>query len=68
LADKDPKDILLKVRVTIRKPTEMRVCFTHVGTMSLEDITHHTIPINRRAGELKGKYDGWETSVERQQV
>lgn len=41
------------------------VRFTHVGTTELEDITHHTIDINRKARTLGGDYDGWETSVER---
>lgn len=41
------------------------VRFSHVGTMVLEDITHHTIGLNRKARELKGDYDGWETSVEK---
>ncbi len=42
---------------------EVVVRFTHIGTMELTDITHHTIAINREAEELGGKYDGWETSV-----
>jgi hypothetical protein len=33
--------------------------------MALEDITHHTIGLNRKAKEMKGDYDGWETSVEK---
>ncbi len=44
---------------------EYMVQFTHVGTMNLGDITHHTIGANRKARELSGRYDGWETSVER---
>jgi len=36
--------------------------------MVLEDITHHTITLNRKVRELNGDYDGWETSVEKQQV
>lgn len=43
--------------------TEVR--FSHVGTMVLEDITRRTIGLNRKARELNGEYDGWETSVER---
>lgn len=42
-----------------------KVHFSHVGTMSLRDITSHTIAINRKAKEMKGDYDGWETSVEK---
>jgi hypothetical protein len=41
------------------------VHFSHIGTMVMEDITHHTIGINRKVTEMKGDYDGWETSVER---
>jgi len=33
--------------------------------MELADIMGHTIAINRKARELGGNYDGWETSVER---
>jgi len=40
------------------------VRFTHVGSMELADITHHSIEINRKAKEIGGDYDGWETSVE----
>lgn len=39
--------------------------YSHVGTMNLGDITSHTIKSNRKARELGGRYDGWETSVER---
>jgi len=42
------------------------VRFAHEGTMELEDITHHTIAINRRVRELGGDYDGWETKIERE--
>lgn len=40
------------------------VTFVHTGTMRLADITQHTIRCARRARELGGDYDGWETSVE----
>ncbi len=40
------------------------VSFMHVGTMTLEDVTHHTITIGRKVRELGGEYDGWEASVE----
>jgi len=40
------------------------VRFSHVGTMVLEDITGRTIAIDRKARELDGDYDGWETSIE----
>jgi hypothetical protein len=40
--------------------------YTHVGTMNLEDISGHTLASFRKARELGGDYDGWETSVERE--
>jgi len=40
------------------------VRLSHVGTVVLEDITRHTIGLNRKARELNGDYDGWETSIE----
>ena len=50
-------------------PTEnqksVQVRYTHVGSMNLADITYHTIMSNRKARELNGEYDGWETSVEK---
>ncbi len=39
--------------------------YSHVGTTDLWDITSHTIKSNRKAREIGGRYDGWETSVER---
>ena len=44
---------------------EYMVQYSHIGTMNLGDITHHTISANRKARELDGSYDGWETSVEK---
>lgn len=41
------------------------VHFSHVGTMELPDITHHTIAINRAVNALGGNYDGWEAVVVR---
>jgi hypothetical protein len=35
----------------------------HNGTVLLADITSHTIALRRRASELGGDYDGWETPV-----
>lgn len=44
-----------------------RVCvrFTHEGVMHLAEITNYTIRCRRKAAELGGEYDGWETSVEK---
>lgn len=42
---------------------EHLVLFMHVGTMELGDITRHTIASSRKARELSGRYDGWETRV-----
>ncbi len=42
-----------------------KICvrFRHEGTVQLADITSHTIALQRRASELGGDYDGWETPV-----
>jgi hypothetical protein len=37
------------------------VKFESYGTLRLGDITSHTIVANRKAIELDGEYDGWET-------
>lgn len=59
-------------RVISVKKTEdgaqMEVHFSHHGTMMLQDITHHTIMLKRKAKDLNGDYDGWETSVEKEQI
>lgn len=39
----------------------VRVC--HQGTLMLNDLTHHTLALMRKATELGGKYDGWETPI-----
>lgn len=58
-----------KYRITNFGPTgdhsQYLVQYSHIGTMNLGDITNHTITSNRKARELSGKYDGWETSVEK---
>jgi len=40
--------------------------FTHVGRTLLNEVNVHTLAISRKARELGGDYDGWETTVERQ--
>ncbi len=42
-----------------------RVRYHHIGTVRLADITTYTIRSERRARELNGEYDGWESSVEK---
>lgn len=42
------------------------VHYSHRGTMLLHDITHYSILSARKARELGGDYDGWETSIERE--
>ena len=44
------------------------VTFTHRGTVALHDVTHHTIAIDREPTARGGRYDGWETSVEKTAV
>jgi hypothetical protein len=39
------------------------VRLSHNGTIKLADITHHTIALRRKASELGGDYDGWETPI-----
>src|SRR5262249_23308638 len=42
-----------------------RLCvrFFHDGSCQLSDITSHTIALRRKASDLGGDYDGWETPV-----
>jgi len=40
-----------------------RVRIFHEGSMHWQDITYHTISVRRKAVELGGDYDGWETEV-----
>jgi hypothetical protein len=42
---------------------KFRVRFAHEGTLRLSDITSHSIALRRKASELGGDYDGWETPV-----
>ena len=44
---------------------EYVVHFTHIGTMHLGDISSRTVAAGQKAREVGGRYDGWETSVER---
>lgn len=44
-----------------------RVRLRHSGTLEISDITHYTITLRRKAEELGGEYDGWETPVIRAQ-
>jgi Regulator of ribonuclease activity B/Family of unknown function (DUF695) len=39
------------------------VRFSHTGTAKLADISSHSITLRRKASELGGNYDGWETQV-----
>ena len=53
-------------RLAPNRPVKDRtfgVAFSHKGTVQLEEIGRHTIPLRRRAAELGGEYDGWETEV-----
>lgn len=43
-----------------------QVRFSHIGSMILPEITRHTVTLNRQARSMNGDYDGWETSVEKQ--
>jgi hypothetical protein len=43
--------------------SKFRVRFSHEGSVRLDDITSHTIALRRKASELGGDYDGWETPI-----
>lgn len=47
----------------ITEDSKFRVRFAHEGTVQLREITFHTIALRRKASELGGDYDGWETPV-----
>jgi len=40
----------------------------HVGTTRQQELSDHTIELNRKATELGGRYDGWETQVVRRRA
>ena len=42
---------------------KFRVRFSHEGSVRLDDISSHTIALRRKASELEGDYDGWETPI-----
>lgn len=44
-----------------RKTEDGRFCvkLTHHSSLDLVDISNHTIPLNRKASEFGGDYDGW---------
>ena len=46
-------------------PGEYPVRFFHRSTVRLAEISGHTVALARKARELGGTYDGWETSVEK---
>ena len=43
--------------------TEWLVRSVSVGSMRLDDISQHTLNHFRKAAELGGRYDGWETEI-----
>ncbi|MDJ0920595.1 MAG: DUF695 domain-containing protein [Henriciella sp.] len=43
--------------------TNWLVRMNHIGTVLLNDITHHTVKLSNQAREHGGTYDGWETQV-----
>jgi hypothetical protein len=50
-------------RIEVRDDGSHGVHFTHEGTVQLSEITRHTIALQRKAMEMQGEYDGWETPV-----
>ena len=55
--------VVEKSKQGLSGPVEWAVHFSHDGTMMLNDITGHTISIDRKVREVGGEYDGWETQV-----
>jgi Regulator of ribonuclease activity B/Family of unknown function (DUF695) len=49
--------------VSTTEDGKQRVRFFHEGGCQLPDITPRTIALQRRASDLGGEYDGWETPV-----
>jgi hypothetical protein len=41
------------------------VIYAHIGSMSLGELTQYTVASNRKAEELGGRYDGWETDIQK---
>lgn len=54
---------VIRHKVGLLARTNWSVSLKHSGTMLLNDITHHTLKLSRKARELGGVYDGWETQV-----
>jgi len=40
----------------------------HVGSTRQQELSHHSIQLNRKATELGGRYDGWETMVVKRKI
>lgn len=51
------------VRLEEKAPGDYNVTFTHTGTLDLNDINSHTLPLRRMSASMGGRYDGWETRV-----
>jgi hypothetical protein len=47
----------------VEEDGEHRVRLYHVGTTRQKELSHHSIQLNRKATELGGSYDGWETKL-----
>ncbi len=48
----------------VEKGEGYMVQFSHTGAAHLWDVSPYTVSINRKAAELGGDYDGWETRIE----
>lgn len=56
------KEMAYEVKpVSPAKDGKLCVRFRHQGSVELNDISSHTIRLARKAKELGGHYDGWET-------
>ena len=47
----------------VNEDGEHGVRLYHVGTTRQKELSHHSIQLNRKATELGGSYDGWETRL-----
>lgn len=47
---------------------EFRVCFEHEGTAMLRDICMRSVSLSRVARLLRGRYDGWEVDVRKDEA
>lgn len=50
----------------VNKENKAVIKFAHTGNLKLSDISLRTIWLGRRARKLRGEYDGWEVTTDRE--